>query len=134
MRNYLTINRMNEPFDFIEEFFNTSSVNRQVSVMATNAKKNEQGILLEIEIPGFKKEELSVDYKDEYLTVSARRELSDEKKKEYFKVERYNGLTRTYFVGKIDENGINAKYQDGVLYIELPFLKKKEEVKKIVIE
>ena len=102
--------------------------------MATNAKKNEQGILLEIEIPGFKKEELSVDYKDEYLTVSARRELSDEKKKEYFKVERYNGLTRTYFVGKIDENGINAKYQDGVLYIELPFLKKKEEVKKIVIE
>ena len=77
MRNYLTINRMNEPFDFIEEFFNTSSVNRQASVMATNAKKNEQGILLEIEIPGFKKEELSVDYKDEYLTVSARRELSD---------------------------------------------------------
>ena len=102
--------------------------------MATDIKRNENGITLFIEIPGFSKEELNISYDKGYLTVLAEREISEEERKEFLRRERANSLKRSYYVGEIDENAISAKYESGILTVNLPKKQKVETVRKITVE
>lgn len=135
MRNYLTINDNKTMYDLLQDFFAPTNYYVQSNgLMATNVKKDEQGIYLEVEMPGFKKEEISVDYEKDYLTVKAEKNLSEEDKKGYVRFERANKISRTFLVGQIDKENITAKYTDGVLFIALPYEKQKENNKKIIVE
>ena len=132
MKNYLVSNNYNLIDDVFNSFFARPEVS-EARVMPTNVKRSENALSLEIEIPGFKKEDLSIAYENGYLTVSAEKTVSEEDKKDYVRFERASKLSRMYKVGEINEDGISAKYVDGVLYVELPFESKKE-AKKIFIE
>lgn len=109
--------------------------------MKTDVKETENGYELQIELPGYKKEDVNADLKDGYLTISAtRNENRDEKDTEgnYIRRERYSGsCSRSFYVGKtVEPEDIHAKYEDGVLKLEVPKkeAKKVEEKKTIAIE
>ena len=101
-------------------------------VMKTDIKETEGSYELDIDLPGFKKDEITVELKDGYLTVSAAKGLDkdeEDKKGKYIRKERYAGaLSRTFYLGEeIQEEEIKAKFENGILSVSIP----KEEEKKV---
>ena len=136
MKNYLITNSNNKDFlnDLFNDFFVPSFGDIKPAYMATDIKKSENGITLFIEIPGYNKENLNISYDKGYLTVLAEREVSEEESKEFLRRERANSLKRSYYVGEIDENAISAKYENGILTVNLPKKQRVETIKKIIVE
>lgn len=90
--------------------------------------------VVELDLPGFTKEDIQVDYKDDILTIKASKELLEEKNREYFCRTRKNqALTRQIRFSEIDEAMINGEFVDGVLKLTLP-IKVVEEVQPRRIE
>ena len=110
-------------------------------MMLTDVNEHEDHYEVDVELPGFKKEEINVELKDGYLTISAAKGLDEEQKDKKGKIvrqERYTGsMERTFYVGEnVTHEEIKAKYEDGVLKLCIP---KKEtpkvpEKKTIMIE
>lgn len=125
-------------------FERTQSRKVQDAVMRTDVKETEQGYQLEMELPGFTKEDLNAKLEDGYLTITATHsshsdQNSDEKSKErYIRRERYYGTyARRFFVGKyLTQADIKAKFENGILILTFPKedSKKVEEAKYISIE
>lgn len=94
------------------------------NLMKTDVKENETSYKLAIDLPGFKKDEVNVELKDGYLTVSAAKGLDkDEKKKgRYIRQERYAGqCSRSFYVGEsVQPKDVHAKFEDGILKLSLP--------------
>lgn len=95
------------------------------NLMKTDVKETETGYELDIDLPGFKKDEISAHLEDGYLTVSAAKGVDkDEKDNEgrYIRRERYSGsMTRSFYVGNaVIEEDIKAKYEDGILSLSIP--------------
>lgn len=95
------------------------------NLMKTDVKETETGYELDIDLPGFKKDEISAHLEDGYLTVSAAKGVDkDEKDNEgrYIRRERYSGsMTRSFYVGRaVTEEDIKAKYEDGILSLSIP--------------
>lgn len=95
------------------------------NLMKTDVKETETGYELDIDMPGFKKDEISAHLEDGYLTVSAAKGVDkDEKDNEgrYIRRERYSGsMTRSFYVGNaVTEEDIKAKYEDGILSLSIP--------------
>ncbi len=130
MRNYLL--NTNDLFDDLMRDFWQPTQMAKLSNMATDAYKEGGGYRLEIDIPGFEKDEINISYEKEYLTVQAERKVQEDEKTLLLN-ERRVSLKRSYLVKAIDGEKITAKYEKGVLTVNLP-LKEKEEVKKIAIE
>jgi len=112
-------------------------------MMKTDVKENETGYELDISLPGYKKEDIQAELRDGYLTVSAstsrEREEKDEKTGCYIRRERYRGSCRRSFYvgGDITQEDIHARYENGVLKLEVPKNEEKpavEEKKYIPIE
>ena len=127
-------------FPFDDSFF-TSKKNplygkNASRVMKTDIKENEGSYELDIDLPGFKKDEVTAELNDGYLTVSAAKGLDqDEQEKEtgkYIRRERYAGACqRSYYVGEdITEEDIKAEFKHGILKLFVP----KKEVKPAVEE
>lgn len=79
---------------------------------------------IEADIPGFTKEEISVECEDGYITISAEKntdnDIQDDNKK-YIKKERiYGKIIRKFYVGQIDNEKINAEYNNGILKVVVP--------------
>ena len=113
------------------------------NLMKTDIKEMKDGYELEIDLPGFKKDEVTAELKDGYLTVSAAKGLDqDEQEKEtgrYIRRERYAGdLSRSFYVGKdLTEKDIHGKYENGILMLDIPKKapeKKPEEKRLVTIE
>ena len=89
-----------------------------------------KGYRLAVDLPGFKKEEISLDLKDGYLTISAEKGLDkdeEDKKGRLLRQERYAGsCSRSFYVGDIKPEDVKAKYESGVLSVLVP----KEDIKK----
>lgn len=95
------------------------------NLMKTDVRETEDSYELDIDLPGFKKDEINVDLKDGYLTISAAKGLDkDEKDKQgkYIRQERYAGAcSRSFYVGEAVQPGeVHAKYEDGILRIDVP--------------
>lgn len=107
----------------------------QVDVMRTDVKEHENGYELEIDLPGYKKENVKAELKDGYLTITAEvkseENEEDEKSGKYIRRERYYGSSsRTFYVGKeLTQEDIKAKFEDGILKISVPKKEAKPEVK-----
>ena len=112
------------------------------AVMRTDVKENETGYELDIDLPGYKKEDVQAQLKDGYLTITASTKSNDEQKDEagkYIRRERYYGTcSRSFYVGEdIEQEDIKAKFEDGILKIAVPKKEAKpkvEENKFITIE
>ena len=105
------------------------------NLMKTDIRENNDSFDIEIDLPGYKKEDVQAELKDGYMTINASRNSNDDKKDEegnYIRRERYYGsCSRSFYVGKqITEEDIKAKFEDGILKISVP----KKEVKKEIPE
>ena len=106
------------------------------NLMKTDIKEMDNGYELEIDLPGFKKDEVHAELKDGYLVVSAEKGLDedeqDKKTGKYLRRERYAGsCQRSFYVGKdITEEDIKAQFQHGMLTLFVP----KKEAKPVVEE
>lgn len=124
--------------DFFDDDFMRSMWNRRnplygkhaKNLMKTDVRETDTTYEVDIDLPGFKKDEIDVDLKDGYLTISAAKGLDkDEKDKKgkYIRQERYAGaLRRSFYVGDIESKDVYAKYEDGILKISLPKEAKKQ--------
>ena len=101
------------------------------NLMKTDVRETENTYELDIDLPGFKKDEISIDLKDGYLSISAANGLDrdqEDKKGKYIRQERYAGAcSRSFFVGEgVEPKDVSAKFEDGILKISLPKQVKKE--------
>ena len=104
------------------------------NLMRTDVRETEDSYELDVDLPGFKKDEVSIDLKDGYLTISAAKGLDkdeEDKKGKYIRQERYAGAcSRSFYVGKgVEPEEIGAKFENGILEISVPKETKKPEVK-----
>ena len=94
------------------------------NLMKTDVQENEGGYTLSIDLPGFKKDEVAVDLKDGYLTVSAQKGLDKDEtddKGRYIRRERYAGsCSRSFYVGDLRPEDIHGRFDSGVLVLSLP--------------
>ena len=144
-------------YDLFDTFFNPwyddSEYNKKApkqqasqntqNLMKTDIKEKKDGYELEIDLPGFKKDEVQVELKDGYLVVSAEKGLDedekDKKSGKYLRRERYAGsCQRSYYVGKdTTEDDIKAHFEHGMLTVTVAKKEAKpavEEKKHIAIE
>ena len=95
------------------------------NLMKTDVRETEDSYELDIDLPGFKKDEITLDLKDGYLTISAAKGLdkdTEDKKGKYIRQERYAGTcSRSFFVGEtVEPEEVSAGFEDGILRITLP--------------
>ena len=94
------------------------------NLMKTDVRETNGSYELDIDLPGFKKDEVNVDLKDGYLTIQAAKGLDKDQQDEsgrYIRRERYAGAcSRSFYVGDIQPEDIHAKYEDGILKLTLP--------------
>ena len=95
------------------------------NVMKTDVKETETGYEVDIDLPGFKKDEINAKLDNGYLTISAAKGLDkdeQDKKGKYIRRERYAGsMSRSFYVGEgVTEEDIKAKYEDGILRLVVP--------------
>lgn len=130
--------------DFMEgfpfgSFRNASSAG---NLMKTDVRDTDQGYELDIEMPGFKKENIKAELKDGYLTIEAHTDEDRDEKDgtgRYIRRERYYGsCKRSFYVGKeVTQEDIRARFDNGILKLTVPkkeALPKTEESSYIAIE
>ena len=101
------------------------------NMMKTDVRETEDSYLVDIDLPGFKKDEVKVELKDGYLTVSAAKGLDkdeQDKKGRYIRQERYAGaMSRSFYVGTaLSVEDMSAKFENGILQITVPKEVKRE--------
>ena len=115
-------------------FFDDRAERKLYGSNANNLKEHKDGYELEIDLPGFQKDDLQAELKDGYLTISASKQVNkDEKEKEtgkYIRRERYSGsCQRSFYVGDaLTQEDIKAEFKHGILRLFVP---KKEAVPEV---
>lgn len=109
-----TLDRIEKNFfgDFDKEF----------SAIRTDIIEQENGFLLQAELPGFQKEDIDISLNGTMLTITAKQDQTQEDKTDRFirRERRFGSFTRSFDVSNIDVHGITAQYQDGILEVTLP--------------
>ena len=94
------------------------------NLMKTDVKECKDHYEVSIDLPGFKKDEITVDLKDGYLTVAAAKGLDKDEQNEdekYIRRERYAGsCQRSFYVGDVRPEDIKGKFESGVLTVSVP--------------
>ena len=110
-------------------------------IMKTDVRETEGGYEIDMDLPGFKKDEIALELNNGTLTVSTRKSLEkkdEDKNGKVLRQERYSGsMSRSFYVGDyITEEDVKARFEDGVLHLTVPKKdqKKVEEKKTILIE
>ena len=117
--------------DVFDEVFNEPFFSQKENkIMKTDVKEKDGNYILEIDVPGYNKEDIQIELQDGYITVTAtKNEEKEDKHAKYLKRERFSGMcSRSYYVGEnVSEEDIKANFKNGILTIEFP----KEPEKKI---
>ena len=97
-------------------------INPAGTTFKVDIKDNEDAYVFEADLPGIGKEAIDVNYENEHLTITAKRENTvEEKADNYLRRERtYGELKRSFYVGNIDRDKIKAAFENGVLTVEIP--------------
>ncbi|MCD8023017.1 MAG: Hsp20/alpha crystallin family protein [Lachnospiraceae bacterium] len=113
---------MEDPF---AEFDGMNHGRRGEHVMRTDVREKEHEFEVDIELPGYKKDEVKAELKDGYLTVTASQAVNHDQKNaegKYVRRERYAGnMSRSFYVGEyVTQQEIRAKFEDGILTLQIP--------------
>lgn len=125
-------------FDVLDDMFNDPFFKkRERDLMKTDIIEKDGNYLLDMELPGCKKEDIEIELKDEYLHISATVNNSvdeSEEDKNYIHKERFYGkCSRSFYVGKsVNENDIDASFKDGILHVTFPKKTVTDESKKYI--
>ena len=118
------------PFHDFDELERAFFSDNALGEFKTDIQEDGDNFVLEADLPGFKKDEISLDLRDGYLTISAEKGLDkdeENKKGRILRQERYAGsCSRSFYVGDVKPEDIKAKYESGVLTVLVP----KEDVHK----
>lgn len=130
MNNYLIKKNTGSTFDLLDDAFNSffkpMFFEEKYNSMKTDIKESDKAYLMEVEMAGYDKKDISLSLEKGYLTISAEKKESSEQKETYLRRERSCRVSRTYYVGDVNKDAIKAKYENGVLEIEIP--KKEKEI------
>ena len=124
---------------FFDGFFRFPSFKNEFNelekLMKTDVSDEENGYTLEVEMPGVKKENVNLELNNGYLTIEAKQNSNNDekdKKGNYIRRERYFGSSaRSFYVGDIKEEDIEASLDSGILKIYIPKEKREETKKRI---
>lgn len=110
---------------FNDPFFKRPFENSSTQIMKTDIHDKDGNYMIEMELPGYAKEDIRADLKDGYLTITAsRNETKEEKdaKGNCIRKERYTGsCNRSFYVGdNVTQDDIKAAFKDGVLSLQVP--------------
>lgn len=127
--------------NFVDDFFNDmifapfsyGQKGKKAIGMNADVQEFEDGYQVDLELPGFQKEDIQAELRDGYLTITASHSESNEeknKKGEFIRRERYTGeCSRSFYVGEgVTQEDINAGFENGILKLHIP---KKEAVPKV---
>lgn len=120
---------------FLDDFFDSFD-GKKVNDMKCDIYEDGKNYVVEMDVPGYSKEDIDIDVEKGYLTISvSHSEENNEEEKNYIRKERFYGTTkRQFYVGDVEDESIKANFNNGVLKVVIP---KKEEIstkKKIDIE
>lgn len=133
MKNYLT-HRTNDILDeAFDSFFRPFYVDSESTFMKTDIKETEKEYVLDVEMPGYDKNDISLNFENGYLTVSAKKAAKSEDT-HYIRRERATSCSRSYYMGDVDKTQIKAKYENGVLAVTIPKEKPQETKHTISID
>lgn len=129
-------------FDLFDDFFeddffprNRVLSKKERNLMKTDIKEKKDKYLLDIDLPGFEKENIKISLDNGYLNIEAKVDSKKEKEDEekFVRRERYFGeCSRSFYVGdQLKEEDIQASFKNGILKIELPKKQIKDESKEI---
>ena len=105
--------------DFARDFFRKN--NAELPAFRADIRDRGDNYLLEAELPGFNKSDISLDVKDNILTIKAVRNQDENANTKYIRRERQHGsFARSFDITGIDESRISAAYENGVLKVTLP--------------
>ena len=118
---------LDDPFDLagLRSVRNALYGKHAKAIMKTDVRETDNGYEVDVDLPGFKKDEVKVDLKDGYLTISAAKGLDkdeQDKKGRYIRQERYAGqCSRSFYVGDaVKPEDVKAHFEDGILKLTLP--------------
>ena len=128
-------------FDLFDDIFNDQFFRgNENKMMKTDIRENENSYTIDVDLPGYNKDNIKVDITDGYLNINAKIEENDDKeeKGKFIRRERFFGeCSRSFYIGDgISEEDIKASFKNGILSLEIPKVdetKKKEEKKYIEI-
>ena len=124
------------PRRFFDDMFDDFLTTRKEQNMKCDIYEKGGDYHIEMDIPGFNKDEISVSTKDGYLTITAEKNSEDneeDKEKNYIRRERtYGKYERTFYLGDLDEDKINASFENGMLKIVVPKKEEAKETKKMI--
>ena len=114
---------MDFPFD--RDFWGRTNNKTTKNLMKTDIREHDAGYELDIDLPGFKKDEIKVELENGYLTISATKGADNDeqdKKGKYIRRERYAGtMQRSFYVGDyVTQEDIKAKCENGILRLSIP--------------
>ena len=138
LRPMNTLDLLQDDFDdFFKPEFRPHHPMMPENAMRTDIKEDGENLVLDIEVPGYKKEDINIEYDEGYLTVTAKnvqeKETKEDKKEKFIRKERFTGcISRKFYIGEINEKDISAKYENGVLVLSFPKESKKIETKKTI--
>ena len=126
--------------DFFNDDFFGGKEKNTFNLMKTDVKETDNSYILEVDLPGYSKENIKIDVEDGYLTINAKVEKSenDEEKGKYVRRERFTGeMSRSFYVGEdVEVEDVKASFKNGILNLEVPKVdqeKKKSEKKYVEI-
>lgn len=127
-----------DPFEMMVPTRNALYGKHGKNLMKTDVRETDNSYELDVDLPGFKKDEISVELKDGYLTISAAKGLDkdeSDKNGKFIRQERYTGAcSRSFYVGaSIQPEDIGARYEGGVLRLSVPKNVKKQLPEKKII-
>ena len=134
MKNYLQKrNNSYDLFDAFDDFFRPVFYDENRD-LRTNIKETDANYELEVEMPGYSKDEIKLALENGYLTVSASKTSKEEdKSKHYVRKEISESCSRSYYVGDgITEKDVSAKFENGILQISIPKKEAKEEEQRAI--
>ena len=124
------------PRRFFDDMFDDFLTTRREQNMKCDIYEKGGDYHIEMDIPGFTKDEISVTTKDGYLTITAEKkeEKNDEDEdKNYIRRERsYGKYERSFYLAALDEDKIDASFKDGMLKITVPKKAEQKETKKLI--
>jgi len=107
---------------FLDDFFEDFNTSKNGAVMKCDIYEKDGNYNIDIDVPGFDKKDINIECKNGYLTVTAKREqTNDNTEKNYIRKERsYGEYTRSFYLGEVDTDLINARFNNGTLCITVP--------------
>lgn len=126
-RKHNSLAKGSDYFDqFFSNFFNDdflAPMNFAGNAFKVDLKETDNDYTIEADLPGIKKEDINIDYSNNYLTISAKKDefTEDTTNEKYVRRERHFGeFKRAFYIDNVDENSIDASFTDGVLKLTLP--------------